>query len=113
MEQQIIDWAKVRELRDEVGETGLAEVIELFLEEVELVLPVLGMPGRQLGDDMHFLKGCAANLGFAQLSALCAQGETCRDPETDNSALIGAVRRSYRDSRMAFLSQIGAGLAAG
>lgn len=113
MEQQIIDWAKVRELRDEVGETGLAEVIELFLEEVELVLPVLGKPGRQLGDDMHFLKGCAANLGFAQLSELCAQGEHHRDPGVDSSDLINAVRHSYRDSRMTFLAQIGAGLAAG
>ena len=31
----MIDWARVSELRDEVGEGDFDEVVELFLEEVD------------------------------------------------------------------------------
>lgn len=112
MAGQAIDWAKVRALHQEVGEDGLIEVIELFLQEVEMVLAVLGGRGRQFREDMHFLKGCAANLGFSEMAELCARNERSElDPSLAASA-VGAVKQCYRESRMAFFSQIGAGLSA-
>ena len=33
----MIDWKRVRELRDEIGEEDFSEVVDLFLEEVEEV----------------------------------------------------------------------------
>ena len=72
----MIDWPRVRELKDEVGEDGFEEVIELFLEEVEEVIEKLGTNDRsQLEQDLHFLKGSALNLGFETFSNLCLEGE--------------------------------------
>ncbi len=77
----LIDWARVRDLRDEIGEDSFAEVVELFLDEVEQVLARLSGPGGMeadaaaLADDLHFLKGSAWNLGFARFADFCARAE--------------------------------------
>ena len=47
----MIDWTKVAELRDEVGAQGFDEVIDLFLDEVEEALVLLGQVGRRPGPD--------------------------------------------------------------
>lgn len=107
----MIDWQKVRALRDEVGEDGFAEVIDLFLEEVELRLGTLGNPTRDFADDMHFLKGCARNLGFSRLAQLCEAADPGRP--ADQASRAAEIDECYRASRMIFLSQIGAGLEAG
>lgn len=37
----MINWKRVNELRDEIGPEDFAEVVELFLEEVEQVIDKL------------------------------------------------------------------------
>ncbi|MFB2532038.1 Hpt domain-containing protein [Paracoccus sp. p4-l81] len=104
----MIDWNKVSELREEVGPQGFKEVIDLFLDEVEGVLLTLGLPGRRAEPDLHFIRGCASNLGFSDLAQLCSDeelrtqaGETCD---------ATAVERCYRRSKSLFLA--GKGLVA-
>ena len=74
----MIDWARVAELRDEIGAEDFEEVAELFLMEVEDTLSRLESAvgdAVQMQELMHFLKGSALNLGFSDVSALCSLGE--------------------------------------
>ena len=54
----MIDWARVRELKDEVGADAFDEVVELFLEEVEEVIVRL-----QGGDRSQLETGSALSQG--------------------------------------------------
>jgi len=74
----MIDWARVAQLREEIGAEDFSEVIEIFLEEVESEIAPLRQTctPSQLEAVLHFLKGSALNLGFATFAELCADGET-------------------------------------
>ncbi len=73
----MIDWSRVKELKDEVGQEDFMEVAEMFLEEVDEVVERLqANPNPDcLKDDMHFLKGSALNLGFAEMGVFCQKSE--------------------------------------
>ena len=72
----MINWDRVDELRSEIGEDGFAEVVELFLDEVETtVMRLPSLPAAALEASLHFLKGSAWNLGFRDFGALCQDGE--------------------------------------
>ncbi|WP_347311751.1 Hpt domain-containing protein [Defluviimonas sp. SAOS-178_SWC] len=73
----MIDWARVDELRFEIGSDSFAEVVDLFLDEVEgVVMRLKTQPNpARFESDLHFLKGGAWNLGFAEFGALCQDGE--------------------------------------
>lgn len=74
----MIDWARVAELRDEIGPEDFDEVAELFLMEVEDTLSRLNGAADdapQMQELMHFLKGSTLNLGFCDMSAMCDQAE--------------------------------------
>ena len=100
----MIDWTRVLELRDEVGAEDMDEVVELFLEEVDGTLDRLtsAPDPDSLSADMHFLKGAALNLGFADMAAMCAQGE--RDAGAGNPDLVdvAAVVACYDASKLEF-----------
>jgi HPt (histidine-containing phosphotransfer) domain-containing protein len=109
----MIDWSRVEQLQDEVGLEDFGEVVDLFLEEVEETLGILGqsVPDSDLEGHMHFLKGSALNLGFADLSQLCRDGE--REAANGHSERIdlSAILACYTASKAAFLSRL-AGTAA-
>jgi HPt (histidine-containing phosphotransfer) domain-containing protein len=73
----MIDWQRVTDLRNEIGEDDFFEVVEVFLEEVDETIERLrDCPDPTLfEEDMHFLKGSALNLGFTALSRICAAYE--------------------------------------
>jgi HPt (histidine-containing phosphotransfer) domain-containing protein len=102
----MIDWERVDCLRAEIGDADFGEVVDLFLEEVEEVLGRLSAQARprQLEADLHFLKGSALNLGFADLAALC-------QAEERRAAAGGPIDRApvaalYAASREAFLARL-------
>lgn len=108
----MIDWDRVSELRSEIGDDGFGEVVELFLDEVEEVVMRLGgapNPARY-EEDLHFLKGSAWNLGFADFGALCQDGErkaaAGRQAEIDISAVLECYGRS-KQQFMARCEQMG------
>ena len=103
-----IDWAKVDQLRDEVGAEDFDEVVELFLEEVDEVIGQLGQPGRSLEHDLHFLKGSALNLGFATFSSICQSGEAACAAGNPDSVDVPAVLACYATSKTTFLVQLSA-----
>jgi HPt (histidine-containing phosphotransfer) domain-containing protein len=101
----MIDWTRVNDLREEIGDDSFAEVVELFLDEVEEVVMRLAAapyPG-SYEQDLHFLKGSAWNLGFASFGALCQDGE--RQAARGQAAAIDirAVIDSYAASKALFI----------
>ncbi len=96
----MIDWQRVSELRRDLGDDGFDEVIEIFLDEVEERLGELETkPVDQLSEHFHFLKGCAANLGFATFQEICAEGEA-----SGNTGSIEAAISAYEVSKTEFLA---------
>lgn len=90
----MIDWDRVAELRDEIGEEGFAEIAEIFIEEIDETLAHLAAAGTApQASDFHFLRGSAVNLGFADFATLArAAEETCA---AGRSVDIGRMRRTF------------------
>lgn len=105
----MIDWSRVNELKREIGEEGFAEVVDLFLEEVEAAMAELSaeIPPQVLEADIHFLKGSAWNLGFAEFGALCHDGERRAARGTFSSEDLDRIRACYAGSKVAFLDGLG------
>lgn len=74
----MIDWSRISELYEEVGEEALGDVLDLFASEVDEGLARLAQATspKAISAEFHFLKGAALNLGLDEVAALCAQGET-------------------------------------
>lgn len=102
----MIDWGRVDELRLEIGDDGLAEVVDLFLDEVEEVVTRLSSQPdpRRLEEDLHFLKGSAWNLGFAEFGALCQEGERQAAGGLGGQVGLGVILDRYQQSKTAFLA---------
>ncbi|SFC77988.1 Hpt domain-containing protein [Tropicimonas isoalkanivorans] len=109
----MIDWARVTELRSEIGPSEFEAVVDLFLEEVEALLARLReKPSPDLyEEDLHFLKGCAANLGFRDLARLCLKSERLAVEGRAEEVDLQPIFENYENSRTAFLDGV-AGLAA-
>jgi len=101
----MIDWTRVRELKDEIGEEDFGEVAEMFIAEVEEVIDRLkASPDPSLFEaDLHFIKSSALNLGFSDLSALCQTGERQAAGGDAGGVELAPVFASYTASKAAFL----------
>ncbi|KGJ11421.1 Hpt domain-containing protein [Paracoccus versutus] len=107
----MLDWNRINELRGEVGDDEFQLILELFLDEVEGVIMRLSRRDvLQLETDLHFLKGCAWNLGFTDFGNLCDAGERKaaggRAAEVDVESLLA----SYSASKQALMRQLDAAL---
>ncbi len=91
----MINWARVQELKDEIGEEDFSEIADMFMNEVEEVIERMrsSPDPAQYEADLHFLKSSALNLGFAELSS----GAT-------NSIDLSTIFNSYDRSKSAFLN---------
>ena len=107
----MIEWDRVAELRDEVGAEDFAEVVELFLDEVEATLARIGADPAldQLERDLHFIKGSALNLGFSELAALCLKGERSARSGHAEAIELPLIAETFRVSRSVFLDGLGPG----
>tara|TARA_R110002095_G_scaffold11716_1_gene16229 strand:+ start:989 stop:1345 length:357 start_codon:yes stop_codon:yes gene_type:complete len=104
----LIDWERVKVLRDEVGAEDFDEVVALFMDEMEEVTkrlatsPALG----RIEADLHFLKGSALSFGFQNFSELCQEGET-RSAQGDAAQVdLSQILGSYAASKQQFLSSL-------
>ncbi|MFA5581085.1 MAG: Hpt domain-containing protein [Paracoccaceae bacterium] len=105
----MIDWARLRDLRDEITADELREVAELFLQETDLAVDELRHapdPAR-LEERLHFLKGGALNLGFRALAALCLAGEKAAAKGDVDAVDIATILATYDESRGQFLQRLG------
>lgn len=104
----MIDWARVFELRQEIGAEDFDEVVELFLEEVEEVIARLREQTSRssLEQDLHFLKGSALNLGFSAFSTLCQHGELLAAQGEASDVDVPKILESYDQSRSTFVEEL-------
>lgn len=73
----MIDWLRVSELYEEVGDEALGEVLDLFASEVSEGLERLAHATgpTSIAAEFHFLKGASLNLGLDDVAQICATGE--------------------------------------
>ncbi|MEM8554412.1 MAG: Hpt domain-containing protein [Pseudomonadota bacterium] len=104
----MLDWSRIEELREEVGEDAFGEVVDLFLDEVSDTLGQLDSHDTPaaMEEAMHFLKGASLNLGFSALSELCAKGETDARAGALAAVDVGAVRQCYQATAEAFKAEV-------
>lgn len=104
----MIHWSRVNELRDEVGAKDFDEVVDLFLEEVGEVIDRLRQNAdlAQLEQDLHFLKGSALSLGFADFSDLCQDGERKSANGQAESVDLVAIISGFTRSKTVFMAQL-------
>lgn len=109
----MIDWNRISELRDEVGEEDFDEVIDLFMSEVEDCLDQLTKDAgtQKMEEDMHFLKGSALNLGFRAFADLCQSGESASAQGDLSGIDIAHVRTLFTASKAEFNDNIPAKVA--
>jgi HPt (histidine-containing phosphotransfer) domain-containing protein len=103
-EVSVIDWERVAELREEVGEEDFAEVVDLFLDEVESALDRLKRTAPPaLEGELHFVKGSAMTLGFQDLAEICRLGERSAAEARFDAIDIPAVLNVYAQSKAEFM----------
>lgn len=100
----MIDWDRVNEMRNEIGEADFGTILELFLDEIETITFRLSQDdAARMETDFHYLKGCARNLGFRALARLCEEFEGLviagRGAELD----LRHVLDSYATSKQIFI----------
>mgnify|MGYP002477586031 CR=1 FL=1 len=104
----MIDWSRVSELHEQVGSDDFAEVVELFLEEVQDTMRQLrqNTDVAALEAQLHFLKGCALNLGFSQFASRCQQGEFLAANEHGDQVDVTAILQSFDSSLIEFQREL-------
>lgn len=103
----MIDWDRIEELRGEIGEDDFAEVAEIFLDELQEVIERLvdGPATEDLEQAMHFIKGCALNLGFAKMAALASDGERLAASGETQAIEIAPLQVCFEASKREFLKR--------
>lgn len=90
-----VDWDRLNELRDDIGEEDFADVAILFVSELQDTLDNLTNDTAQ-ASDFHFLRGSASNLGFIALVEACTRAEAACNagslPDVDS------LRRAFADA---------------
>lgn len=104
----MINWPRVRQLRNEVGEDEFDEVVLIFLDEVGEVIDRLqaDTERRELEQNLHFLKGSALSLGFETFSKLCQDGERRAAAGQGAEVDLDAVLTAFDESRKSFLAEL-------
>ncbi|QFS84684.1 Hpt domain protein [Roseivivax sp. THAF40] len=98
----MIDWTRIRELKEEIGASDFAEVAALFLGEMDAemrALPSAQGDAAQMRDRLHSMKGSALNIGFARLAALCAEGENRARAGDGHPVELAAVQSALDQSK--------------
>ncbi|MBK6465801.1 MAG: Hpt domain-containing protein [Rhodobacter sp.] len=110
----MIEWGRLNELRAEIGDEDLADVVEMFLEEADEVVARIaaGLPDAEMEAQLHFLKGSALNLGLSDLSALCQEGERLAGQGRGDGIDLGRIASVYQTSKSTFLGALAKGDAA-
>ena len=90
----MINWDRISELQAEVGEDGIAEVVEIFLEEMDegLEALILATDTTERLEKLHFLKGSAQNIGLDTMSTLCARDEAALKADAEIVPDADAIR---------------------
>ncbi|NNK15759.1 MAG: Hpt domain-containing protein [Sulfitobacter sp.] len=101
----MIDWNHVRTLQQEVGPEDFDKLVPLFFSEIDSAVKRVSKSDTpiQLARDLHFLRSGALNLGFSDLSTLCAEGEMQAENGEADKVDLTAIVSCYEASKHQFL----------
>lgn len=102
----MIDWNRVLQLREEVGDGAFAALADEFLAEIENRLEQLSADPQQLLRDLHYLRGAALNIGFMKLSALCLADEMQLRHGHAHGVDRDDLREKFRQTKAQFLQDL-------
>lgn len=92
----MIEWQRLSELREDVGDEEFEDVVSLFLEEIRQTLPDLAQADLEARVSLlHSIKGSARNIGLTSFARVC-------DAEERNILETGRVSLSDADIMAAF-----------
>ncbi|MBO9446043.1 Hpt domain-containing protein [Ruegeria sp. R14_0] len=102
----MINWSRVRQLRDEVGASEFDEVVEIFLDEVQEALMRLSKDKLRVEfeQNLHFVKGSALSLGFETLAKLCQDGERQSAQGQSQTVDLPGILDTFKNSSVEFKS---------
>lgn len=100
----MIQWSRVRQLRDEVGADEFDEVVEIFLDEVQEVIAKMrnDTARTEMEQNLHFLKGSALSFGFDTFSKLCQDGERRAAAGESEAVDLDEIFTAYDDAKALF-----------
>ncbi|MEX3017422.1 Hpt domain-containing protein [Gymnodinialimonas hymeniacidonis] len=87
-----VDWERLNELKDDIGEEDFADVATLFVSELQDTLSGMQV-ATAAAEDFHFLRGSAANLGFTALVAACSRAEAAA--KAGEAPDVAAVKSAF------------------
>ena len=97
----MIDWIRIDELRDEVGQDDFGDIVGVFFEEAlenlrraDTVVTLLGQ--------LHFLQGSALNLGFSNFAAICRNEENSLEKDPSHTVEIDKICAAFSSSKQQF-----------
>ncbi len=97
----MIDQERLKELEQDFGAEDLGEILEMFLGEAADVLDRISEgAGEAQGDLLHFLKGCANNVGAVELASLCQTIEESGGMVGD--AELASLKQTFAQVQMFF-----------
>ncbi|GLQ35374.1 nickel transporter [Amylibacter marinus] len=104
----MINWDQVKQLEEDIGAEDFGDIVVVFIEEVDEAVDALREITSMGDDDMatalHFLKGSAANLGFADFAASCGAGEDLANKQQAAEVDLQSVVALYDASKSEFLT---------
>jgi len=98
----MIEWQRVNELRDEVGNDDFPKIVTVFLDEVDEVIARITI--RITQEDMHFLKGSAWTLGFSDTGTLCREGEDMMKGRLPKTPALEPILTAFHAERAELLT---------
>ena len=98
----MLDKKQIKQLRNDLGADGFAEIVDIFLAEVDEVFTPIEADG-VTATDMHFLKGSAANLGFTEFSKTCQIAQ--HNINEGATADLATVRTAFAESKALFVAE--------
>jgi HPt (histidine-containing phosphotransfer) domain-containing protein len=93
----MINWARLLQLQEDVGKNDIHDIIILFEQELKQVIAQLPLQTdpEQMASNLHYLKGCALNLGFEDLADLCQAGYTRLSQSPRTGVTVAPILSAY------------------
>lgn len=96
----MIDQNRLSELRNDIGDDSIAEIIQLFCDEIEQAFAQLDSTDRNTAAEaLHFIKGSALNIGLVQVGQLCERAEAQLLNESHFNVSATDIKRAYSAAR--------------
>lgn len=98
---------RLDDLRRDIGEDGLAELLPIFLAEADELVALLDPNEPDLCHTLHALKGCAVNIGLDGVHETCMRIESDIAADRMSRCAIADLRDGYSRARQELIATLG------